>query len=614
MSFLQSIFKVATSGAEVEQIENILIDLRCRSLEKSNPGSRKRAIRFGLPFYWFLQVLMLPLLIVSHFKTLLLGSALSVIPFLILGSFSGQQYILTTLAAWIALNYSSVYQAIAHFAFDLADFAFGGRLTDIAITRWRELPASRKRNFLQKGKRHHFASHLYTTRHCLEPKLETRWERYFAEVAPMICDESELVELEADNYWRKIDEETSAFNTRTPVEIESADHWPNLSWPSLTPAFLWIVLGRIGDINETDSRAKQTILGAAVTGAASVEQVETLLAAGADINAPQGSFWVERQLSILELAMSNESQHLLPTLLENGACVSTAEDLSATDIVPSGFRGRHNFVEGALLAIEDGETFRSLLGKANASLTDPRGNTLLHYAAISPKSKAKHIQALVDAGLDIDSLNNDGLTPILHGIVDIVFGPIALYGEGSPHLDNMEALLNLGANVKATNEWGENPLHMLATSTFDIEHYATRAKLLVDSGVDLEGRDEFGRTPLMSAASNGTPELVGALLELGANAGAKTSSGDTSFAFACGREIGRESLHYNITNYHRIVDIFAHWGANLASASSEGGESWISVIANRIPEHEIDLVTTVGGSPLADALRVWRAERSDGLT
>lgn len=118
----------------------------------------------------------------------------------------------------------------------------------------------------------------------------------------------------------------------------------------------------------------------------------------------------------------------------------------------------------------------------------------------------------------------------------------------------------------------------------------------------------------MSAASKGPPELVGVLLELGADAGAKTSSGDNAFAFACGREIDRETFHYNLSAYHQIVDIFAHWGANLASASSEGGESWISVIANRIPEHELDLVTTVDGSPLADALRVWRAERSDGLT
>ena len=613
MSFFHSLVKLATSSGEVEQIENILIDLRCRSLEKSDPGNRKRAIRFGLPFYWFLQSLMLPLLIVSHFKTLLLGSALSVIPFLILGSFSGQHFTLTTLAAWIALNYSSVYRAIAHFVFDLADFASGGRLTEMAISRWRELPTSRKRTFLQKGRRHLLASHLYTTRHCLEPKLETRWENYFAEIAPMISDESELVELEADNYWQKIDEETSAFNTRTPVEIESADNWPNLSWPSLTPAFLWIVLGRIGDVNEADSRTKQTILGSAVAGGASVEQIEALLTAGADINAPQGTLWGERQLSILELAMSNESQHLLPTLLENGACVSAAEDLSATEQVPSGWRGRHNFVEGALLTIEDEEIFRSLLGKANPSLTDPRGNTLLHYAAISPKSKANHIQALVDAGLDIDSQNNDGLTPLLHGIVDIVYGPIALYGEGGAHLDNMEALLKLGANTKATNEWDENALHMLATCKFIIGHYPTRAKLLVDSGVDLDARDKFGKTPLMSAASNGTPELVGALLELGADAEATTSLGDTAFAFACGREIDSETIHYNLNAYHQIVDIFAHWGTNLASASSEGGETWISAIANRIPEHELDSVTTVDGSPLADALRVWRANRSDGL-
>jgi ankyrin repeat protein len=612
MSFLRSLFKVATSDAEVEQIENILIDLRCRSLEKSHPSSRKKAIRMGIPFHWFLTVLMLPLLTVSHFKTLLLGSALSVIPFLILGGFSGKNFTLTALAAWVALNYSSAYRAAVHLFFDLADLVSGGQLTEMVIARWRELPISRKRKFLQKGKRYHLVSHLYSTRHCLEPKLETRWESYFAEIAPIICDEPELVGLEADNYWRKINEETSVFNTRTPVEIGSAGCWLNLSWTSLTPAFLWIVLSRIGDVNETDVQTKRTILGSAVTGGASVEQVKALLNAGADVNAPQGSLWSESKVSILELAISNGGEHLLPTLLENGASVSATEDLSVTGIVPSGWKGGHNFLEGALLTIQDGEIFRSLLEKGNPMIIDPRGNTLLHYAVISPKSKAKHIRALVGAGLDIDSKNNEGLTPLLHGIVAIVFGPSVLYGKGAAHLDNMETLLKLGANAKVTNEWGEGPLHLLSTSPFSIELYEARTKLLVDYGADIEGRDQFEKTPLMSAAANGTPELVGALLELGADVGAKTLAGKTALAFACGRKIDRETLHYNLSAYHRIIDIFAHWGANLASASSEGSESWISIIANRIPDHELDLVAKVDGSPLADALRIWRAERDDG--
>lgn len=79
---------------------------------------------------------------------------------------------------------------------------------------------------------------------------------------------------------------------------------------------------------------------------------------------------------------------------------------------------------------------------------DCRGNTCLHYAAASGCQDT--IAALLGAGLSVDVINTDHVTP-LH---------VATYHG---RLDAVEQLLKSGADVSATTGAGCNVFHLLAT-------------------------------------------------------------------------------------------------------------------------------------------------------
>jgi len=91
-------------------------------------------------------------------------------------------------------------------------------------------------------------------------------------------------------------------------------------------------------------------------------------------------------------------------------------------------------------------------------------------------------------------------------------------------LQNTEAvqvLVTNGANIQARNSSGQTPLHVAAAGGTPL------AKKVIKrlKGDNIDARDEVGRTPLHLAASRGAPETVCALMDLGADAGARAERG-----------------------------------------------------------------------------------------
>ena len=92
-------------------------------------------------------------------------------------------------------------------------------------------------------------------------------------------------------------------------------------------------------------------------------------------------------------------------------------------------------------------------------------------------------------------------------------------------LDAVKTIVELGADVNATNRSGATALHTAASAG-----HAPAMAVLTSAGADVNAADRRGSTPLHNAASGGHDAAVRLLAEQGANLEAETQSGQTPLA------------------------------------------------------------------------------------
>jgi ankyrin repeat protein len=183
------------------------------------------------------------------------------------------------------------------------------------------------------------------------------------------------------------------------------------------------------------------------------------------------------------------------------------------------------------------------------------------YPALEPaiiNGDAEQIHWLIDQGLDVDILewrNQHGETPIFFAAVLGMTGIV-------------ELLINAGADVNAVNDTGMTPIELVGFSqnTFDIllaagartasgeipsrpeaevpplllaiaANQIYEIRMLIEGGEDLEWRNENGGTHLFFAVAMGNPETVQLLLEYGAEVNAVNNDGQTPYDLALTEEI-----------------------------------------------------------------------------
>ncbi|KEO82419.1 ankyrin repeat domain-containing protein [Tumebacillus flagellatus] len=145
-----------------------------------------------------------------------------------------------------------------------------------------------------------------------------------------------------------------------------------------------------------------------------------------------------------------------------------------------------------------------------------RGAELTMYEA-SATGNTQRVRELVEADpTAINNLSHDGWTA-LH--------LAAFFG----HRETAEVLLANGADhrIFSTNEMGNQPLHAaVAGRRTDV------ARLLIESGAELNTPSEPGWTPLHLAAQNGDLEIIEMLLARGVELNAKNNQDKTPLAYA----------------------------------------------------------------------------------
>jgi len=175
-----------------------------------------------------------------------------------------------------------------------------------------------------------------------------------------------------------------------------------------------------------------------------------------------------------------------------------------------------------------------------------RGAKPIHFAVESKDLKI--VELLVSSGVDINSLDDYGNTPLYYALKGKASGEIVryfldqganlnlknmdketplFYAVGSGNLDIVKEFVSRGADLNVINSDGENLL-FLATSdkNLDVVSY------LIDNGVGVNCINKRGETPLLNAAEYSNLNIVKYLIERGARIDVKDKEGNGVLHYA----------------------------------------------------------------------------------
>jgi ankyrin repeat protein len=164
----------------------------------------------------------------------------------------------------------------------------------------------------------------------------------------------------------------------------------------------------------------------------------------------------------------------------------------------------------------------------NLEQRDADGNTALHRlsSGFYDISKVEGMASLIASGADVNATNNLGQTP-LH----LASEKIGLWDNNNPPVNApFQLLIYSKANVNAQDNQGLAPLHVLAQADTSFRTEATRA--LLDASANPNLRDKQGRTPTHLFLSGKWPweeagECIDMLVAAGADLSAKDDQGKT---------------------------------------------------------------------------------------
>lgn len=216
----------------------------------------------------------------------------------------------------------------------------------------------------------------------------------------------------------------------------------------------------------------------------------------------------------------------------------------------------------ALIAgVQNLDTERSRLGfidlllkaRANVNVKDNEGKSAFYYAARGTDDVVSVL--LASKGADVNVRDSDGMTPYMY-----YPGNYALTGRFRGGMLNILNAINFDPNVKDNN--GLTLLmHAVKTDNLEVagiivkkkprlnekdnegytvlhrvvplrKNRAAITKLLIDSGADVNARNNEGKTPIMLAVRGGAKEVVDMLIAAGADLSIKDNEGNDVMAHA----------------------------------------------------------------------------------
>lgn len=169
-------------------------------------------------------------------------------------------------------------------------------------------------------------------------------------------------------------------------------------------------------------------------------------------------------------------------------------------------------------------------------------------------SKPNEVLAFVESGYDINSQDEEGMTPLSHA-------------ANSGNVKSAKILIEAGADVNGENSTSFTPLFGVA-----IRGYVEMAELLISAGANVSHRNFMDTTPLHLATQIGSIEMVGYLIQMGADINAKDYSGNTPLFTAWVSEFGLPHPMHDLVASSRvsIVRILLDAGADIELTNNNG--------------------------------------------
>lgn len=247
-----------------------------------------------------------------------------------------------------------------------------------------------------------------------------------------------------------------------------------------------------------------------------------------------------------------------PTPDSNGDTVKPLADTGTPPRVEG--RGTGNGAEGSA-------TTRTVDGAVKSPTTHPQ---LITAVAEGDLDAVKAALAANPKWLDQEGKPYETplTTAILNGRSDIALflikkhadpnlgGPLHLAAASAGMDDVIEALLDAGVDVDAPGPKGETPLHVAAETD-----RLTAVRILIDRGASVEARNEAGLRPLHKAALFGNVRTVEWLLKQNAFPNARASDGRTPLSIA------------TAGNFKPVIDALEAAGATLEGVPAESEPS-----------------------------------------
>jgi ankyrin repeat protein len=152
---------------------------------------------------------------------------------------------------------------------------------------------------------------------------------------------------------------------------------------------------------------------------------------------------------------------------------------------------------------------------ANINARSENGYAPLIFASVWNHAPA--VKFLIERGADMNAKNTREETAFELAIMTRDFPVI-------------EALVEAGASLAETNKWGVTPLMTLVDHIIDED----LVQLFIDSGADVNAKDNDGQTALMRVAMNYLPDtgVANVLIEAGADVNARDDEGRTALEIA----------------------------------------------------------------------------------